>query len=364
MKFFLRSGWRIGCVIVVLIFLVSAFSSYIQPALFSPGVFFTLAFPYLFLLMVLLTIINFIVNKKLGFILLICICCGIKNLFNSFAFNLPKQWVNYKSDSTLRIMTWNVEDFVNLLNDSKVHVNMLQLIQQTNPDVLCVQEYTEVVNSPWRVSINKALDSLGYTYQYLSKDQVRTKLLDADAEIRGVAIFSKTAFIDTGRINIRHDYTDENLIYATINFNKKPIKIFTAHLASYQLYNDTTGSNIYKITYHRKRSVEHLLREKEQLHQQEAIVIRKMLNSSAYPTIYCGDMNATPCSYNYRIIKGNSSDAFLAKGSGIGTTFYKILPTLRIDYCFTDKAFKVEQCTVIKRKLSDHYPVVTDIRWK
>ena len=76
-------------------------------------------------------------------------------------------------------------------------------------------------------------------------------------------------------------------------------------------------------------------------------------------------MNATPCSYNYRIIKGNAYDAFLAKGSGIGATFYKILPTLRIDYCFAlPKLLKYSNARLVERKLSDHYPVVTDIKWK
>lgn len=364
MKFFLRSGWRISCVIIALVFLVSCFSSYIQPAAFSPGIFFALGFPYLFVIVLLLLIINLFVNKKLSIVLLLFLCFGIRNLYNSFAFNMPAKWVDAKSESTLRIMTWNTEDFVNLLHGSPVRANMLQLIQQANPDVLCVQEYTEVVNGPWRVSIIKELDSLGYTFHYLSRDQVRTDIADAAAEIRGTAIFSKSAITDTGRISIRHDYIDENLIHATIRFNNKPIQIFTAHLASYRLYEDTTSSNVYKITYQRKRLVEHRLRETEQLHQQEAEIIQAVLSKSKSPVIYCGDMNATPCSYNYRIIKGNCQDAFLKKGSGIGATFYKILPTLRIDYCLADTSFKVQQCKVIRRRLSDHYPVVTDLSWK
>ena len=75
-------------------------------------------------------------------------------------------------------------------------------------------------------------------------------------------------------------------------------------------------------------------------------------------------MNTTPCSYNYRILKNNLQDAFLAKGSGIGATFYKILPTLRIDVFLADRALKIDQCAVMQRKLSDHYPIITDISWK
>ena len=89
-----------------------------------------------------------------------------------------------------------------------------------------------------------------------------------------------------------------------------------------------------------------------------------LFRSSPYPVVYCGDINTTPCSYNYRILKDNLQDAFLAKGFGLGATFYKILPTLRIDVFLADPVFKINQCTVVQRKLSDHYPIVTDISWK
>ena len=82
------------------------------------------------------------------------------------------------------------------------------------------------------------------------------------------------------------------------------------------------------------------------------------------PAVYCGDVNSVPTSYTYHHLRGNFQDAFLEKGSGIGRTFYKIVPTLRIDYIFTDKQFKIEQCTVAGKKISDHYPVITDLQWK
>ena len=41
-------------------------------------------------------------------------------------------------------MTWNVEDFVNLLEGSEVRINMLHLISENNPDILCLQEFTNV----------------------------------------------------------------------------------------------------------------------------------------------------------------------------------------------------------------------------
>lgn len=106
------------------------------------------------------------------------------------------------------------------------------------------------------------------------------------------------------------------------------------------------------------------MRDTEVEHQQEATQIRQVLDTSLYPVIYCGDLNTVPTSYPYRILKGNMQDAFLQKGNGIGNTFYKMAPTLRIDVCLADKAFKVLQCEVAEQKLSDHYAVVTDVCWK
>ena len=93
-------------------------------------------------------------------------------------------------------------------------------------------------------------------------------------------------------------------------------------------------------------------------------IIRNAVQQSPYPVVYCGDINATPASYTYRFLRGGLQDAFLQKGSGIGNTFSELLPTLRIDMCFPAKEFSVLQCTTVYEKLSDHYPVITDIQWK
>lgn len=93
-------------------------------------------------------------------------------------------------------------------------------------------------------------------------------------------------------------------------------------------------------------------------------MIRQQINASPYPVIYCGDMNSTPCTFPYRYLKNDLQDAWLQKGSGLGVTFYKLLYTLRIDYCLVDKKMNVLQSAVSKEKLSDHYPVISDVSWR
>jgi exonuclease III len=94
---------------------------------------------------------------------------------NSCAFRVSK-WQPQKDSTSLRIMTWNVQSFVNYIfykdksgyNDSS-RKEMLETIHGYNPDILCFQEYKNIENARKRISIRKQLDSLGYKYFFCSK---------------------------------------------------------------------------------------------------------------------------------------------------------------------------------------------------
>ena len=78
----------------------------------------------------------------------------------------------------------------------------------------------------------------------------------------------------------------------------------------------------------------------------------------------CGDFNDLPNSYAYEKIGKGLLNAFEEKGDGLGRTFSGISPTLRIDNIFVDPRYKIEQYVRIKKKLSDHFPIITDILQK
>jgi hypothetical protein len=82
-------------------------------------------------------------------------------------------------------------------------------------------------------------------------------------------------------------------------------------------------------------------------------------------------MNDVPNSYAYAKIREKRKDAFLEKGYGFGKTYTSstsrvmgMLPTLRIDYIFTDPNIQTSQFTQITKKLSDHQALVADIKLK
>src|SRR5690606_32460106 len=88
-----------------------------------------------------------------------------------------------------------------------------------------------------------------------------------------------------------------------------------------------------------------------------ANAVSKFAAEANYPLIICGDFNDMPGSYVYNTVKGDLNDAFVAKGWGLGATYQKILPILRIDYILYDKhLFKVEGYKKYPTELSDHNP--------
>ena len=94
----------------------------------------------------------------------ILILAGYTNLGHTIALH-PGKWQMQKDSSTLRIMTWNVEGFLNFYpftdSLSTPRKNMYNLIKQYNPDVLCVQEFQDI-EGPGYPSFRKELAGLGY----------------------------------------------------------------------------------------------------------------------------------------------------------------------------------------------------------
>ncbi|MBS1730494.1 MAG: endonuclease/exonuclease/phosphatase family protein [Bacteroidetes bacterium] len=376
MKKFLFISWIIAIILFSIFYLIASFSAFISPDLFSYTSIFALAFPYLFIIGALLCIAGFFIHKKSAYILLAILFCGSYNLVHTVSFHAPKAFTAAKDSTTLRIMTWNVQSFDSYLlkhkNKDGYKTNrseMLQLILDYNPDVICFQEYLDYENTKKRRSIHNDLFAAGYPYAYASNE----KFIESKrkfAAYGGTAIYSKYPLIDSGKLKLIDSDVgkQEYMIYASLIFNHQPVRVFTAHLASYYIYSDTTdqtenGGSIYQITYDRKLSVQSKIRETGLTHLREAKMIRQQIDASPYPVIYCGDMNSTACTYQYRYLKNDLQDAFLQKGSGIGVTFYKLLYTLRIDFCLVNKNMQVLQSVVGKEKLSDHYPVISDVKW-
>ena len=91
--------------------------------------------------------------------------------------------------------------------------------------------------------------------------------------------------------------------------------------------------------------------------QEHTEVILAHMNQTKHPIILAGDLNNTAFSYVYRKFQNNMNDAFIEKGSGLGTTFKFDHYPMRIDYIFGSKELEVLEFTSLKQTFSDHFPI-------
>jgi endonuclease/exonuclease/phosphatase family metal-dependent hydrolase len=272
-----------------------------------------------------------------------------------------------KAPQSLRVLTWNLSSWgeSNRQNEKNNMDDMVQLIKNTNADVLCFQEYLYYKRKKFRDSIIPALKESGYHYAYFG--QIRyTGYLYSLTVLTATVIMSKYPFIDSAKTFLHDDGHEEPLLSADIKVNDQTIRIFTTHLQSVSF-----KENDYAALHNLKEPAEASVAEARTIGGKLKIAYKKRaaevellqtkIKESPYPVIVCGDFNDVPNSYTYFNVKGNLQDAFLEKGWGLGRTFRFISPTLRIDYILADKSFRVKQYTELRYPYSDHYAVVADI---
>ncbi|WP_153797779.1 endonuclease/exonuclease/phosphatase family protein [Foetidibacter luteolus] len=357
-------------IVVSVVYICCVLAAYVPPSSLAILGTFSLLFPYVLAVMVLLSLVSFLKNRRQGLVLLLVTAAGIKSLVNSFAFNLPATWKAEKNTATLRILTWNIRSFQIPEHDENAieKINWrttMEHIKEWDPDVICMQEVALYESKGRPDKHVRVLDSLGYKYRCNSNDSIRTS--PNFKAIHGVSIFSKLPLADSAVTAIYNGDHRENLLSADVLFNGKKLRVHTAHLLSFSLYDNDDYSEreeLYEKTIQRRRSIYHKIKSKEIVHEQQVRTIKATMAQSPYPVVFCGDINTTPASYTYNLLRSGLQDAYLKAGAGIGKTFYSLAPTLRIDVCFVDKAFSITQCAVKRVYDSDHFPVITDIQWK
>ena len=359
-------GFIIFCnVAVVIFFLMGCYSVYFNPQHFWFVGFFTLASLYLLLLIVGFLIFWLLVKPRLIFISLLGIALAWKPLHHTLSLRWPVNFTMIKHPANIRVMTWNVEHFDIL--EHKTHPEkkqeMLDMINQYQPDIACFQEVVASDSFPSAINyipdISKRLNLPNYFFSY-------NKKLDFDGRHHfGILTFCKYPIISQHTMSYAPN--DYNSIFQYIDFVKQTdtFRVFNIHLQSLRF----TESNLKYINgplkeeadIQKSRSLISKFKTGFLKRQLQSERIKKAIDESPYPVIICGDFNDVPNSYAYSTIGKGLKNAFAEKGIGIGRTFYSISPTLRIDNIFTDKRFTVEQFVRVKKKLSDHFPVITDL---
>ncbi|MGG9970847.1 endonuclease/exonuclease/phosphatase family protein [Ferruginibacter sp. SUN002] len=363
-KFFIISNF-----IVAILFLAGCYSKWFDPKQWwFLGVLNIAAF-YFLVVLVMFAIFWVFLSPRWILISAITILISWQSVRNIFVFKLPYTFAKQKAPDAIRVMSWNVAQF-DVLNFPKTHDmfnQMMGFINENQPDIACFQEVvcSDSVGKSF-LRLSTILDSLHFPYYYYAYDN-NENWFGLNMHF-GTMIFSKYPIIKKQQISHPPFSYNATFQYADIVKDKDTLRVFNIHLQSLRFSKKN-------VSYIQDESLQDKAKNLEETksilsklktgiinRKTQADWIREEMQKSPYRIMVCGDFNDVPNSYAYETIGENLQNAFEEKGFGIGRTFSGIAPNLRIDNIFLDKGYDVLQFTRIARKLSDHFPIIADIR--
>ena len=326
---------------------VSTFVAYILPFL-APRLFpllsvLTLFMPLFFILNGLFFLYWGFQFKKRMILSGLVLLMGITFINKFYKFS-AKDYPENEKDFT--VMSYNVRllNVFKWLDRDDVPSQILSFINDKNPDILCIQEYSYSANIDLKV----------YPHRYI--------LMEGNQIKTGQAIFSKFPIINQG--NIVFPNSNNNVVFADIKKGKDIIRVYNMHLQSIKISPDVTeiNDNIDAIDQGKSQRLFYRISKAFKQQQQQAEIIKEHKKGCPYPIIICGDLNNSAFSYVYRNIKGKLKDSFEEAGKGFGETYkFRYYPA-RIDYIFVDEKMVVKKFESFSDfENSDHYPIMAKL---
>ena len=355
-------------IIAAILFLLGSYGYLLNPKYFWPVGLLTLTAFYFLLILVAFIFFWLIIKPRRALISVIALLLAFNPISNIIALRLSNSFTQAKPQNALRVMTWNVAQF-NVMEDEKhpaVKKDMIDLINYYQPDIACFQEMVaEDSTVKDHGHIDEFLQKLkfsNYFYSYNSKEDFW-----GYAHF-GILIFSKYPIIKKQTVSFYPNDYNSIFQYVDIVKGADTIRVFNIHLQSLRFskanlkYIDKPTVEDENAAIKESRNIIGKFKKGFLKRQVQADRIRAEIEKSPYPVIVTGDFNDVPNSYAYHTIGKGMINAFVKKGTGLGRTFSGISPVLRIDNIFVDKKMDVLQFQLIKKKLSDHFPIIADVQ--
>lgn len=258
-------------------------------------------------------------------------------------------------DKVLKVVTWNVGRFSLSQSSSGVSGfeqcadSVFAYIREQNPDIVCLQEFKIKDSRRIKQYLKKKMP--GYHSEYYvftsSKGSAGNLTLSRlPVRNRGVVKF------DGGtNLAIFSDYEYAGKVFRVYNCHFESYNISFSGIARAMMKQDKevfaeTGGKM-------KRSISRRPKQVDQVFND--------IESCPVESFVCGDFNDNPMSYTYSRMMRDRQDTFVEAGDGFGATYSRLWPMLRIDYVLCPKSCTVVSHETPRVKLSDHYPVITEI---
>ena len=346
---------------IAIALLISYLAPVTDPRKYWIIAFFGLAYPPVLLLNILLVVYWLLRKRWLALISICSILIGVNTLQNNIGFNWGSDSERLLEVNAFRLMTYNVHNFKKFSKgrDTSTKTEILTLIKDQSPDIIGIQEFFARKRGKFAMtdSIKKGL---GYKHYYFEN------IIGNTEETIGIAIFSKFPITNTGFIPLSEASSENQCVYVDIKKAKRIFRVYSVHLQSikfrsedYRYLDTVSKSGRTDITSTRRLGGK--LKRAFMKRAEQVFTIKEHTRHCPYPYIIAGDFNDTPTSFAVNQMAKGIKNAFREKGVGLGRTYNGDFPNYQIDYVLASNQFDVRSYRIIEKKLSDHYPIVSDL---
>lgn len=316
-----------------------------------------LIFPILILIQIGFIIFWLTRKKWLFLISLGLLIVSFPAVNRTFTFPFHKNRPVIKEKPIVKLVTYNVAVF----GGEKEYKNIIKLVEEIDADIVCLQEFGFYTNHNLLTEY-QILKQLRETYPYRHlwyKNQCGNLSW-------GVATFSKYPIIKKEKINYSSSYNVS--IYSDIVIEQDTVRVFNNHLESNKftshdvkhyksLAERFSGKDLWSVT----ERFSYKLGSAYRVRAKQARSVKASISESPYPVVVCGDFNDVPQSYAYRTIAKDLCDIKTATSWGYNYTFHDNGMLVTIDHVLvSEKQITPLSYDIIKKKYSDHYPIVTE----
>jgi len=294
--------------------------------------------------------------RWLALISAICILLGLGLMVRNIGFRKQSFEMSKASPKLIRVMSYNVYCF---LNESptiyeSTNASVLKIIQDEQPDIVNMQEYF-ARNSDRGNTTKTIKEAMQAPYHWFKP--LKITIYDTT----GLAIFSKYPIISRDTIPTMNGIETEG-IFVDVKHGDQVFRVYCVHLQSTHF---SRTDNAYlangKPNLHQSKQIGGKLKLAFIKRAQQVKILKQLLDACPYPYIITGDFNDTPLSFAVSYMQKGLKNAFREKGYGLGVTYYGEYPGFQLDYIMLSRQFNVTNYKIVRERLSDHYPVISDV---
>ena len=252
-------------------------------------------------------------------------------------------------ENSLKIMSWNVGRFAAGASLEACADSVFAYIKTENPDIICLQEFRIRDGRKIRQYLRQKMK--GYSSEYY----VFTGKYSSFGNV------TLSRFPVRNRGVVKFDGSTNLAIFTDYQHEEKVFRVYNCHFESYNI----SFSGIVRAIIDKNNDVftETGVKMKRSITRRPKQVDQVFTDIENCPvqTFVCGDFNDNPMSYTYHRLMRDHNDTFVEAGDGFGATYARLWPLLRIDYVLAPDSSMVYTHRSPHIKLSDHYPVITEI---